>query len=248
MGPYIQVPSAGSYSVPGDPVKPQSLTIASGAAHGRPKPGKWRDPLPGGRVSREEAPASCCLPRGTLSSGAAFRSCVPQATAPQATLRPLSPFTTQCGFNPSESPQTVTVALAHRSAGATGSAPSTLPATALLSTARTPGRPLPSQSQRALQGVGLPPGGVRRPQAGALKSQGCFAVRSPSRRADTFPLTHRPRSVGSSLAARLHSCRRSRGPSRVSLCLEDVFRTLGPFVQPFVCVFHVLSPGPWSEQ
>lgn len=187
MGPYIQVPSAGSYSVPGDPVKPQSLTIASGAAHGRPKPGKWRDPLPGGRVSREEAPASRCLPGGTLSSGAAFRSCVPQATAPQATLWPLSPFTTQCSFNPSESPQTVTVALAHRSAGATGSAPSTLPATALLSTARTPGRPLPSQSQRALQGVGLPPGGVRRPQAGALKSQGCFAVRSPSRRADTFP-------------------------------------------------------------
>ncbi|XP_070370501.1 apoptosis-stimulating of p53 protein 1 isoform X1 [Equus asinus] len=37
VGPYIQVPSAGSYSVPGDPVKPQSLTIASSAAHGRSK-------------------------------------------------------------------------------------------------------------------------------------------------------------------------------------------------------------------
>ncbi|XP_036162253.1 apoptosis-stimulating of p53 protein 1 isoform X3 [Myotis myotis] len=38
VGPYIQVPSAGSCSAPGDPVKPQSLTVASGAAHGRPKP------------------------------------------------------------------------------------------------------------------------------------------------------------------------------------------------------------------
>ncbi|XP_066200630.1 apoptosis-stimulating of p53 protein 1 isoform X2 [Saccopteryx leptura] len=38
VGPYIQVPSAGSYSAPGDPIKPQSLTVASGAAHGRPKP------------------------------------------------------------------------------------------------------------------------------------------------------------------------------------------------------------------
>ncbi|KAM9646280.1 apoptosis-stimulating of p53 protein 1 [Trichechus inunguis] len=44
VGPYIQVPSTGSYSVPGDPVKPQSLTITSSAAHGRPKPandGNW---------------------------------------------------------------------------------------------------------------------------------------------------------------------------------------------------------------
>ncbi|XP_039732471.1 apoptosis-stimulating of p53 protein 1 isoform X2 [Pteropus medius] len=44
VGPYIQVPSAGNYSAPGDPIKPQSLTIASGAAHGRPKPandGNW---------------------------------------------------------------------------------------------------------------------------------------------------------------------------------------------------------------
>ncbi|XP_072819891.1 apoptosis-stimulating of p53 protein 1 isoform X2 [Vicugna pacos] len=38
VGPYIQVPSTGSYPVPGDPVKPQSLTIASSAAHGRSKP------------------------------------------------------------------------------------------------------------------------------------------------------------------------------------------------------------------
>jgi len=41
VGPYIQVPSAGSYSVPGDPIKPQSLTIASSAAHGRSKSGEW---------------------------------------------------------------------------------------------------------------------------------------------------------------------------------------------------------------
>ncbi|XP_046308986.1 apoptosis-stimulating of p53 protein 1 isoform X1 [Marmota monax] len=37
VGPYIQVPSAGSYPVQGDPIKPQSLTIASSAAHGRSK-------------------------------------------------------------------------------------------------------------------------------------------------------------------------------------------------------------------
>ncbi|XP_073752017.1 apoptosis-stimulating of p53 protein 1 isoform X3 [Callorhinus ursinus] len=37
VGPYIQVPSASSYSVSGDPIKPQSLTIASSAAHGRSK-------------------------------------------------------------------------------------------------------------------------------------------------------------------------------------------------------------------
>ncbi|XP_076984519.1 apoptosis-stimulating of p53 protein 1 isoform X3 [Tamandua tetradactyla] len=45
VGPYIQVPSVGSASVPGDPVKPQSLTIAPGAAHARSKsdgPGKPR--------------------------------------------------------------------------------------------------------------------------------------------------------------------------------------------------------------
>ncbi|XP_013000418.2 apoptosis-stimulating of p53 protein 1 isoform X2 [Cavia porcellus] len=39
VGPYIQVPSAGSYPVPGDPVKPQSLTVSSSAAHGRSKSG-----------------------------------------------------------------------------------------------------------------------------------------------------------------------------------------------------------------
>nr|XP_048711310.1 apoptosis-stimulating of p53 protein 1 isoform X2 [Caretta caretta] len=53
VGPYIQVPSAGSYAVPVDPVKPQSLTIASTATHGRSKsetdygcvkksPGTWK--------------------------------------------------------------------------------------------------------------------------------------------------------------------------------------------------------------
>ncbi|KAM5273121.1 apoptosis-stimulating of p53 protein 1 [Ctenodactylus gundi] len=44
VGPYIQVPSAGSCPAPGDPVKPQSLTVGSSAAHGRTKPandGSW---------------------------------------------------------------------------------------------------------------------------------------------------------------------------------------------------------------
>lgn len=40
VGPYIQVPSAGTYAVPVDPVKPQSLTIASSSTHGRSKSGK----------------------------------------------------------------------------------------------------------------------------------------------------------------------------------------------------------------
>lgn len=40
VGPYIQVPSAGTYTVPVDPVKPQSLTIASSSTHGRSKSGK----------------------------------------------------------------------------------------------------------------------------------------------------------------------------------------------------------------
>ncbi|XP_028917657.1 apoptosis-stimulating of p53 protein 1 isoform X2 [Ornithorhynchus anatinus] len=37
VGPYIQVPSAGNYSLPVDPEKPQSLTIGSSATHGRSK-------------------------------------------------------------------------------------------------------------------------------------------------------------------------------------------------------------------
>ncbi|XP_064515359.1 apoptosis-stimulating of p53 protein 1 isoform X5 [Pseudopipra pipra] len=44
VGPYIQVPSAGTYAVPVDPVKPQSLTIASNSTHGRSKSandGNW---------------------------------------------------------------------------------------------------------------------------------------------------------------------------------------------------------------
>ncbi|XP_068016326.1 apoptosis-stimulating of p53 protein 1 isoform X5 [Melanerpes formicivorus] len=44
VGPYIQVPSAGTYAVPVDPVKPQSLTIASSSSHGRSKSandGNW---------------------------------------------------------------------------------------------------------------------------------------------------------------------------------------------------------------
>ncbi|XP_050753342.1 apoptosis-stimulating of p53 protein 1 isoform X3 [Gymnogyps californianus] len=44
VGPYIQVPSAGTFAVPVDPVKPQSLTIASSSTHGRSKSandGNW---------------------------------------------------------------------------------------------------------------------------------------------------------------------------------------------------------------
>uniref|UniRef100_G3U856 Protein phosphatase 1 regulatory subunit 13B n=1 Tax=Loxodonta africana TaxID=9785 RepID=G3U856_LOXAF len=71
VGPYIQVPSAGSYSVPGDPVKPQSLTIASSAAHGRSKSEtllKWRDTH---RVTPRGHTASC-LPSWAPESSAFY--------------------------------------------------------------------------------------------------------------------------------------------------------------------------------
>ncbi|XP_066485537.1 apoptosis-stimulating of p53 protein 1 isoform X3 [Tiliqua scincoides] len=53
VGPYIQVPSPSNYSVPVDPVKPQSLTITTSATHGRSRsdtdygcvrksPGPWK--------------------------------------------------------------------------------------------------------------------------------------------------------------------------------------------------------------
>ncbi|KAF7252123.1 Apoptosis-stimulating of p53 protein 1 [Varanus komodoensis] len=53
VGPYIQVPNSSSYTVPVDPVKPQSLTITTSTAHGRSKsdtdygcvkksPGPWK--------------------------------------------------------------------------------------------------------------------------------------------------------------------------------------------------------------
>ncbi|MEE6493824.1 hypothetical protein FKM82_016947 [Ascaphus truei] len=37
VGPYIQVPSAGNYTLPADPVKPQSLSLAATGTHGRSK-------------------------------------------------------------------------------------------------------------------------------------------------------------------------------------------------------------------
>ncbi|XP_054827165.1 apoptosis-stimulating of p53 protein 1 isoform X2 [Eublepharis macularius] len=37
VGPYIQVPSSSSYTMPVDPVKPQSLTITTSGTHGRSK-------------------------------------------------------------------------------------------------------------------------------------------------------------------------------------------------------------------
>ncbi|XP_043930435.1 apoptosis-stimulating of p53 protein 1 isoform X2 [Protopterus annectens] len=51
VGPYIQVPSPSSYPMPGDPVKPQSLTVANSVGHARSKsdsecvkksPGTWK--------------------------------------------------------------------------------------------------------------------------------------------------------------------------------------------------------------
>ncbi|XP_027704977.1 apoptosis-stimulating of p53 protein 1 isoform X3 [Vombatus ursinus] len=56
VGPYIQVPTAGNYSVPGDPVKPQSLTIASNAGHGRSKSVYGKPVLPSGSTSPSPLP------------------------------------------------------------------------------------------------------------------------------------------------------------------------------------------------
>ncbi|XP_049754521.1 apoptosis-stimulating of p53 protein 1 isoform X3 [Elephas maximus indicus] len=79
VGPYIQVPSAGSYSVPGDPVKPQSLSIASSAAHGRSKSandGNWPTLKQNSSSSVKPAPSADWkdtsvegpLKQGTISS------------------------------------------------------------------------------------------------------------------------------------------------------------------------------------
>lgn len=159
VGPYIQVPSAGSYSAPGDPVKPQSLTIASGAAHGRPRPGKWRDPPPGGERAgrrpprRTVSPEALCL-RGQPLAAVCPKRRVHEQHCGHSVLSPLSVVLMHQKVHRCPSGPRPTDAR-----GVTGSAPSTVPARALLRTARTLWRPPPSQGQRALQGVGLPAGG-----------------------------------------------------------------------------------------
>lgn len=62
VGPYIQVPSTGGFPLPGDPVKPQSLTIASSAAHGRSKSGELPQPLLEHRRSLGSGPAPMVNP------------------------------------------------------------------------------------------------------------------------------------------------------------------------------------------
>ncbi|XP_072486184.1 apoptosis-stimulating of p53 protein 1 isoform X6 [Notamacropus eugenii] len=81
VGPYIQVPSAGNYSIPGDPVKPQSLTIASNAGHGRSKSandGNWSaskqnsstsvKPIPTANVEWKESNMDGAFKQVTISS------------------------------------------------------------------------------------------------------------------------------------------------------------------------------------
>ncbi|NXA46185.1 ASPP1 protein, partial [Nothocercus julius] len=81
VGPYIQVPSAGTYAVPVDPVKPQSLTIASSSTHGRSKSvndGNWpilkQSPAPVVKPPQisntdwKESSMDTALKQGTISS------------------------------------------------------------------------------------------------------------------------------------------------------------------------------------
>ncbi|XP_006879108.1 PREDICTED: apoptosis-stimulating of p53 protein 1 [Elephantulus edwardii] len=81
VGPYIQVPSAGSCPVPGDPVKPQSLTITSSTAHGRSKSandGSWpalkqnpspsMKPAPVASADRKDVGVEGPLRQGPISS------------------------------------------------------------------------------------------------------------------------------------------------------------------------------------
>ncbi|XP_006839557.1 PREDICTED: apoptosis-stimulating of p53 protein 1 [Chrysochloris asiatica] len=59
VGPYIQVPNAGSFPVPGDPVKPQSLSLAPSATHGRSRSandGNWPTLKPNPSASMKSAP------------------------------------------------------------------------------------------------------------------------------------------------------------------------------------------------
>ncbi|NXY82903.1 ASPP1 protein, partial [Alcedo cyanopectus] len=81
VGPYIQVPSAGTYTVPVDPVKPQSLTIASSSTHGRSKSandGNWPilkqsstpvvKPTQISNTDWKESSMDTALKQGTISS------------------------------------------------------------------------------------------------------------------------------------------------------------------------------------
>ncbi|XP_069494283.1 apoptosis-stimulating of p53 protein 1 isoform X2 [Ambystoma mexicanum] len=80
VGPYIQVPSPGSYAVPGDPVKPQSLTIAASTIPGRAKSaldGNWPTLKQGTSMQKtpqlssgdwKESSMDCGLKPGTISS------------------------------------------------------------------------------------------------------------------------------------------------------------------------------------
>ncbi|KAM4853520.1 apoptosis-stimulating of p53 protein 1 isoform 1-T1 [Thomomys bottae] len=85
VGPYIQVPSAGSFPVPGEPIKPQSLTIASSAAHGRSKPandGSWSTLKQNSGSSVKPAQMSSAdwkdpVMEGTLKQGAISSQPVP---------------------------------------------------------------------------------------------------------------------------------------------------------------------------
>ncbi|XP_077179914.1 apoptosis-stimulating of p53 protein 1 isoform X6 [Paroedura picta] len=81
VGPYIQVPSSSNYTVPVDPVKPQSLTITTSGTHGRSKSasdGNWPPlkqnpaplvkPPPISNADWKESSMDAALKQGTISS------------------------------------------------------------------------------------------------------------------------------------------------------------------------------------
>ncbi|XP_075471077.1 apoptosis-stimulating of p53 protein 1 isoform X6 [Ascaphus truei] len=91
VGPYIQVPSAGNYTLPADPVKPQSLSLAATGTHGRSKsvetdsgcvkksPGSWK-------ISDLDIIVDPMLPSPTSSLQPSDPSVIHQAPAISDTL------------------------------------------------------------------------------------------------------------------------------------------------------------------
>lgn len=72
VGPYIQVPSPGSYAVPGDPVKPQSLTIAATTITGRAKPandGNWPTLKQGTTIAKTPQLSSADWKESSMDTG-----------------------------------------------------------------------------------------------------------------------------------------------------------------------------------
>ncbi|XP_074069313.1 apoptosis-stimulating of p53 protein 1 isoform X3 [Macrotis lagotis] len=109
VGPYIQVPSAGNYSVPGDPVKPQSLTIASNAGHGRSKSandGNWSASKQNASTSVKPVPAANVEWKESSMDGAFKQTTISSQPLPLAALASTEKLGTDIGKAPPPIPGT----------------------------------------------------------------------------------------------------------------------------------------------